>query len=227
MLAALLAAALAPAAAADGIPGSGFPEQPGPVSKNERLHYVSQVTGIRPALPGVRVRVIFREDQLEMVVAKPHAVVVRAPQGEPFLRVLPDGFVQANYRSPWTHRVQERFGRVPVPATATGRGPPQWFLISQRGIVRWHDHRIHWMRSERPRQVTDTGVRTKVFDWRVPIVVDGRRATITGSLFWVPTAAGGGGVSTAATAALVALSLLALIGLGVVLRRNRSPAPVG
>jgi hypothetical protein len=223
----VLAAALAPAPAAfaDGIPGSGFPEQPGPISKQDRLHYRSVVRGISPAVSGVTVRVLFRDDQLELVVAKPHTVVVRAPQGEPFIRVLPDGFVQANYRSPWTHRVQERFGRVTVPPQATGRGRPQWFLISQRGIVRWHDHRIHWMRGERPPQVKDTGARTKVLDWRIPVVVDGRNATIAGSLFWVPADDGGGG--GVPPGAIVALSLLILVAFGVVVRRNRRPAAVG
>jgi hypothetical protein len=222
----LLTTTAAPVALADGIPGSGFPERPGPIPTKDRVHYSSVVRGISPAVRGVTVRVILRDDQLEMVVAKPHTVAVRAPDGERFLRVLADGFVQANYRSPWTHRVQERFGRVTIPAQATGRGRPEWFLVSQRGIVRWHDHRIHWMRGERPGQVKDTGVRTKVFDWRIPIVVDGRNATIAGSLFWVP-ADEGGGIPTGAIVAMVLVSLLVLACFGVVVRRNRIPAAVG
>jgi hypothetical protein len=210
---------------ADGIPGSGFPEKPGPIPKQDRANYRAVVRSIDPPVAGVRVSVIFRDDQLELVVKPPHTVVVRAPQGEPFLRVLSDGFVQANYRSPWAHRVQERFGRVTVPAQATGRGPPQWFLVSQRGIVRWHDHRIHWMRGQRPPQVKDEGVRTKVFDWHVPIVVDGRPATIAGSLLWIPDA--GGGISPGVILAMAAASLLVLVAFGVVVRRNRTPAAVG
>jgi hypothetical protein len=61
-----------------------------------------------------------------------------------------------------------------------------------------------------------------VFDWRVPIAVDGRPAAITGTLTWVGRQGGGFPI-----AAAIAFAAPALAGLGLVLlvRRRRRGAP--
>ena len=69
------------------------------------------------------------------------------------------------------------------------------------GRYAWHDHRIHWMAHTLPPQVKDEGKRTKVFDWKVPMEVGGRPATIAGSLIWVGKQ--GGGFPVAAAISLV------------------------
>jgi copper transport protein len=43
--------------------------------------------------------------------------------------------------------------------------------ISKTGRFEWHDHRMHWMSESDPEQVKDKDARTKVFDWKVPIVL--------------------------------------------------------
>jgi hypothetical protein len=64
--------------------------------------------------------------------------------------------------------------------------------------------------------------RTKVFDWRVPIVVGGRRARIKGDLYWVPKSAG------LPHGALLALAAIVFAGIAVVelSRRRRAKAGV-
>ena len=65
----------------------------------------------------------------------------------------------------------------------------------------------------RPPQVTDPDVRTKVFDWAVPMRVGDRPGAITGTLTWTPTP--GGGVPTAAIFALAAVLILAFLAVFV------------
>jgi hypothetical protein len=76
---------------------------------------------------------------------------------------------------------------------------------------------MHWMGQGKPPAVRDEQVQTKVFDWEVPVRVDGRRAQITGTLTWIPTP-GGGGPPIAALVAVVLAGVLLL----VVVRRRRA-----
>ena len=50
---------------------------------------------------------------------------------------------------------------------------------------------MHWMSEGDPEVVKDKSVRTKVFDWKVPLEVDGRRGAIAGTLFWTPVPSSG------------------------------------
>jgi hypothetical protein len=129
--------------------------------------------------------------------------------------VLPDGFVQANYKSRTTFSVQERFGRVDLPPGQVGPGPPQWGIVSQLGRVEWHDHRIQWMRGQRPREVFDENKRTKVFDWSIPYRYGKQTGAITGSLFWVPDkrTGGGGGLGTGTIVGLIVFTIAVVAGL--------------
>jgi hypothetical protein len=69
-----------------------------------------------------------------------------------------------------------------------------------------------------PPQVTDENERTKVFDWSVPLEVDGEPASVEGELTWVPTDPG---FPVTAIAGLAAFALLAATFVFVV-RRSRS-----
>jgi hypothetical protein len=44
---------------------------------------------------------------------------------------------------------------------------------------------MHYMAKDTPPQVKDESKRTKVFDYEIPLRVDGRRGSIDGTLFWV------------------------------------------
>jgi len=111
-----------------------------------------------------------------------------------------------------------------VPANAKPGATPDWQIVDRAGSFQWHDHRIHWMSTIAPKQVTDKSKRTKVFDWKVPLTVGGTDGAVNGTLFWAGT---GGGAPVGAYAGL---ALIALLGLGAVLvvrRRRGSAAPVG
>jgi hypothetical protein len=181
-------------------------------------NYRSVIRGVTPQVSGVHLQVLNLDDRLELQNTSGRTVVIQGYNGEPYARVLGDGTVQVNRRSPAYFLNDDRFGNVKVPAAAKPGATPQWQIVDRAGRFQWHDHRIHWMSKVPPKQVTDTSKRTKVFDWSVPVRVGGTRGAIAGTLFWQPKPGGG-----APVAAMVGLGAIALLGLGAVLvvRRRR------
>jgi hypothetical protein len=203
--AALLALAVTPAASAH----QGNP------------NYRSVIDGVTPKVSGVRLQVLNLDDRLELQNDSGRTVVVQGYNGEPYARVLADGTVQVNRRSPAFYLNDDRFAQVKVPASAKPGATPQWQPVDKAGRFEWHDHRIHWMSKVPPKQVTDKSKRTKVFDWNVPLQVGAQRGSVNGTLFWQPSAGGGAPVG-----AIAGLGAIALLGLGavVVVRRRRAGA---
>ncbi len=184
--------------------------------------YSSTVRTVAPAGSGLSARVLDRDDRIELRNDTGRVVVVEGYGGEPYARLLPDGVVEVNTRSPALYLNGDRFADVDVPASADEDAPPRWKTVSRSGRFEWHDHRAHWMGAERPAKVKDPQQRMRVFDWEVPIHVGDRDGRIAGTLDWIgqpdqgfPVAAG------------IALAVVALGGLGLVLlvRRRRRAAP--
>jgi hypothetical protein len=189
-------------------------------------NYRSVVDRVTPKVPGVRLQVLNLDDRLELQNTSGKTVLVKGYQGEPYARILGDGTVQVNRNSPAFYLNDSRTSTGKVPANATPGATPDWQLVDRAGRFQWHDHRIHWMSTITPKQVTDKSKRTKVFDWKVPMQVGATNASINGTLFWAGT--GGGGAPVGAYAGL---AVIALLGLGFVLvvrrRRGGDAVPVG
>jgi ABC-type spermidine/putrescine transport system permease subunit II len=81
---------------------------------------------------------------------------------------------------------------------------------------------MHWMSESDPEAVTDKDVRTKVFDWKVPIVVDGRTGAIAGTLFWTPLPSSGPPLPL--IIAFIVLVVPLVVAVVVVRRRRAAPA---
>ena len=182
-------------------------------------NYESRVGAITPRTAGLAVEVINRDDRFGLVNRSGETVVVEGYEEEPYARVRGDGTVEVNLNSKSHYLNEERFGQVAVPPGVDSGGRPRWRTVSRTGRFEWHDHRMHWMaEGRRPPQVTDESVRTKVFDYRVPIRVGDRSGAIAGTLFWVPTP--GGGVPLGAIVALAAV-VIALCVAVIAVRRRR------
>ena len=181
-------------------------------------NFRSTVTAISPPAAGVEAEVANLDDRLVLTSNGGHTVEIEGYEGEPYARILPDGTVQLNTLSPAYYLNEDRFAEADVPETADAEAPPRWETVSSSGRLEFHDHRIHWMAQGTPPQVTDEGERTKVFDWTVPIAVDGEPASVEGELFWVPDDSG---FPVAAIVGLAAFAL-ASIALVVFVRRRRS-----
>lgn len=178
----------------------------------------SEIDAVRPSVPGVDFEVLNYDADMELVAREGHEVTIYGYEGEPFARVLRDGTVQKNQRSPATYLNVDRYAEASVPRSADAKAPPLWKTVDDSGTLRWHDHRMHYMATGTPPQVSDESKRTKVFDYEIPIRIDGRKGAIDGTLFWV------GPADTAKAPFLIAGAAIVLLGGTAVLiaRRRRA-----
>jgi hypothetical protein len=182
-------------------------------------NFRSNVRTVSPSVKGLKLQVLNYDDRLEVTNRTGQTVTVLGYEGEPYARLLPDGTVQVNRRSPAKYINDDRFAQVKVPPIANAKAPPEWQTLDKTGRFDWHDHRIHWMSRSTPQQVKDKSKRTHIFDWTVPLKVSGKPATVSGSLFWQPNPGG-----PAPLAAIIAFALLIVGGGALVffVRRRRS-----
>jgi hypothetical protein len=183
--------------------------------------YISELRAVTPAGAGIAVEVLDRDDRLSLRNDSGRTVMVEGYSGEPYARLRPDGTVEVNRNSPALYLNEDRFAKVDVPRRADERATPAWEVVDRSGRFEWHDHRIHWMGAGRPPAVRDPERRTKVFDWKVPLRVGDRRATLTGTLTWLGRP--GDGFPVAAGVALGAVAIGGLALAWLVRRRRRRP----
>ncbi len=190
--------------------------------QGSNYNYRSYVTSVVPRVPGLGLEVLEFADRLILTNHSGQTVTVYGYQNDPYARVLADGTVQLNTRSPAYYLNQNFYGEVTVPASASPTAPPHWVTVDRTGQLEWHDHRIHWMSPIPPAKVKNQNKRTLIFQWQVPIQVGTRKGVIDGNLFWVPLAD-----SSTPVAAILALVAVAILGLLVVLytRRRRAARP--
>jgi hypothetical protein len=186
-------------------------------------NYLSQIDAITPATDGVTVEVLNRDDRLLLHNTSGEDVVIDGYDDEPYARVRADGTVEVNTRSPAYYINNDRFAQVDAPEGIDGSDPPQWKEVGRTGRFEWHDHRAHWMSpTAKPPQVKDESVRTKVFDWTVPVEIGGRPGRIAGTLFWTPLP--GGGPPLAAIFAGAGVLIACCLAVAVVRYRRRTGA---
>jgi hypothetical protein len=185
-------------------------------------NFLSQVNRVTPQTSAVSVTVVNRDDRLLVRDTGGRDVVIYGYEEEPYARIAADGTVSVNTDSKAYYLNTERDGKVDVPAGVDSDGAPRWKLVDRTGRFEWHDHRMHWMAKADPEVVKDKSVRTKVFDWRVPVRIDGRPGTIAGTLFWTPTPSSN--LPLGAIFAFAALVIVACIAVIVVRRRRAVPA---
>lgn len=218
---------------------------PGPAANahtrtQETTNLDSRITA-DPDLPGVTWHVYTGGLLIEVRNDSDEVLVVEGYEGEPYLRIGPDG-VDHNRRSPTTYvnadRVVRRVGGrtgVAMPPDVDPTAQPEWIRIDTEPLARWHDHRVHWM-SPQPPSFVEAGpvMRTLmrlnlvgvvgragkdagVFqEWSVPVTFAGEPAVVRGEMAWddPPSA-----VPYLAVAALLVAP--ALLGL-----RRREPAAI-
>jgi hypothetical protein len=185
----------------------------------------STVRQIAPPVSGLEVRVLGRDDALELRNDTGRTVVVEGYDRDSYLRFRTDGTVEANRYSPATYLNRDRSGSQKVPVEANSAARPSWRRVSNEGAYRWFDHRIHITNPEGPPpQAQGKEGATKVNDWNVPLTVGGDRVVVRGTLYWDPESSSSDGFPFAIVAAIV--GGLALLGLLAYLWRRRTGGPI-
>lgn len=169
------------------VPGAAFADPAGPTHFRSTIDAVVADDG---GDPGVEVEVLGGDAYLVVRASPGTRVEVPGYEGEPYLRIDPDGAVYVNTRSPALFLNQARLGEadgIEVPADADPAAPPVWERVARGGEYAWHDHRIHVMSPTLPASVDPSLDEVQeIWDWAVPLRVDGREVTVEGTLAWVP-----------------------------------------
>jgi hypothetical protein len=181
-------------------------------------YYVSTVTGIEPAVPGLQVVVHGGGESITLTNHTGKPVVVLGYSGEDYLRIDDSG-AKVNINS-LTAALNADGGRS-APPTSTGSAkarPAKWRPVAETAAFTWQDFRTQWSADQRPPIVSaDPHARHQVFAWAVQLTVDGAPTLVRGNVTWIGTPAVDRPLLVAAGAG--AAALLAL-GLGIGWRRR-------
>jgi hypothetical protein len=205
--------------------GAGSPESANPINdQGSSYHFRTYITSITPKVTGLSVEVLEFADRLLLRNNTGKTVTVYGYSGEPYARLQPNGAAEQNTRSPAVYLNTNFYAQVTVPPSASATASPNWTVVDRTSEFEWHDHRIHWMSPVTPPEVKDTGKRTKIFDWSVPIRVGTQPGAIDGELFWVPESSKAPVGVIAAFAALIAAAVLSALFVRGRRRRRRPPS---
>jgi hypothetical protein len=174
-----------------------------------KLGYRSTIRGLKPPMRGLKLKVLYGDDQVWLDNLSGKTIVVDGYSGEPYLRFGPDG-IYVNVNSPAGYLNQDRYARSKVPRSASAKARTNWQKLAGGEVWAWHDHRIHYMNPIPPKPIQDAPRKPHhVFNWKVPLTANGKRVFITGSLDYKPPPK----KSFPVTLAIV---LASLIGVGMV-----------
>ena len=181
--------------------------------------YRSVITRVDPPTPGLSASILGHDNLVRLENRSAGTVVVLGYSGDQYARLLPDGTVQLNLRSPAFYLNEYRFGDQRVPSYADTRAAPQWRTMDHSGELLWHDHRIHVAKGAGTPSGTPRN--TLLRSYRIPLLVGSRPTTLAGRLYWM----GGSGRTSWELFALPPLALvLALLAFDSVRRARRGHA---
>jgi hypothetical protein len=149
-------------------------------------NYRTRVLSLSPSVPGVSLQPIEHGDRLELRNTTEHDVVVVGYDDEPYLRVGPRGVFE-NRNSPATYLNRTRLGTDTPPANADPDTAPDWRRIGGGATARWHDHRAHWMGTERPPSVDRApGDEQLIRRFTIEMRTNGETLQARGDVWWIP-----------------------------------------
>jgi hypothetical protein len=186
-----------------------------------RLGYRSHVIAVTPRIPGIQAKVLYGDDQVLLTNRSGKTILILGYSGEPYLR-FQGKEIYVNNNSPSLYLNADRYGKTPIPKSASAKARPKWNRLISGNVWAWHDHRIHWMSPIPPKPITDAPrSRHHLYDWKVSATANGKPFFITGSLDYVPPPQKKFPVNLAiALGALIALGIAGLFALRRVILRS-------
>lgn len=144
--------------------------------------YRSVVAGISPAEAGLTAQILGHDNLVRLDNRTHLTVIAYGYSRDQYARLLPDGTVQLNLRSPAFYLNEYRFGDQRVPSYADARAAPQWRTVDHSGELVWHDHRIHVAKGAGAPAGTKRN--TLLSHWRIPLRIGSRPGAVAGELYW-------------------------------------------
>lgn len=196
----------------------------------EPSNWRGEILSVTPPMPSVSFTLTDSADRIEVRNTSSTPVVIYGYQHkEPgdrdqYLKVSVDGvWLNTESQAPYLNQTLMGSGdRVPERLREDlGDGEPNWQKVSDEGVYRWHDHRVHWMSTDPPPVVAaDPDSEHLIIDgWVINAKYgDQPESTVTGRLYWVP--------SEATPWWVVALALAAVVIVAGALRRRRAPIAI-
>ncbi len=149
-------------------------------------NYETVLQSVTPHVAGVHVQVTDLGTKVELTNDGSRTVTVLGYDGEPYLRIGPDGVFE-NVRSPATYLNRSTTITGAPPKSADAKASPLWRNVSSGTTARWHDHRAHFMGGEDPPEVArHPDTRHVVDNWVIPMRVGNQDLTVRGQLVYVP-----------------------------------------
>lgn len=149
-------------------------------------HYRSRVTSVTPDVPGLTVELARDGSWVRVRNTTDVELVVLGYDGEPYLRLGPDGAAE-NVASV-TSRVNGAFGSGLVTQEApAAQAPaaPRWEPRGLEPVMTWHDARTQYAGSARPPAVAQAPERAHhLTDWTLRGRYGDRPFVVTGTLDW-------------------------------------------
>lgn len=146
-----------------------------PVATN----FQAQIGGVHPPTRAIEsAKAVDGDRGLWLRVAATAVVLIPGAVGEPLLRFDPHG-VYVNLRSITAQ--SDRIDRFDLRPDPNPRATPLWHRLSSGHAYLWHEHRLHAL------EPLAHGHQTTVLGrWSVPLMIDGRRHALVGSLVYRP-----------------------------------------
>lgn len=152
------------------------------------LHLRGFVDAVTPPVPGLLVTISNDDVQAVLVIDNEtdEDVVLLSDDGQPILRITPEG-VDANRNSPDWYRFLQPVG-VPaiVPPGADADAPVDWEHFRDESRMAVHDRRVQPDDVRPPEGAATLREPVVLHDWTIPLRVGARDVTVTGQLSFVP-----------------------------------------
>jgi len=172
-------------------------------------YYRSTITAIAPSTPGLVLAVSKAGESLTLTNHTGKTVVVIGYAGEEYLRITPTGVDENTASLSSSLNGSLIIQGLPQKQEQPNQLRPKWHHVSDKPTFTWHDHRIHWMAQQRPAVVAaDPHHAHKVFDWKIPLTVNGEPVTVNGELDWK-------GISGLSTLVIVLIALAVAAGIAM------------
>jgi len=139
--------------------------------------YQSAIASVDPPTSSIAVSMIGGDSFVRLELLEPVDVMVIGYRGENYLRFDADGSVHENRRSPSTWLNEDRYGTEDaLPPFVDYQAPPQWVQVADGGAYSWHDHRSHWMNTQRP---PGAMAGDQVLEATLPLLVNSESVVVT------------------------------------------------